>query len=586
MDPKMYTSLDARLRRVEQEAQALRADLELFGDAGTRTRAADAAAPQQISREAAFFGAGPKPVVPAAAAVPVQRQARSFEDLVAGRGLQLAGVLLVLLGAAFFLNLAFTHGWIGPAERIVLGLVAGTALIVAGAWRRDARFLPIAEGLIGLGSGILYLSLWAAVALFPQLHVSRGAAFVAMIAVTSVLAVLAMTRRSERIALLGLAGGFLTPALLAGGPVDRPLLAAYLFVLAAAFAIIGVRARFRFVEAAAFVAALCYAGQFAPDAAQYWTTAASCVVYTLFFGLFAIAFSADAHGDENISHLRIALLTANTVLYAVALENVFADSQTVLGIALLLLAAAFIGVAGAAPLPRRLTLTYGYLGLAAATLALPALLHRTSLIDALALEGALLVVLGARRADNAVRLAGAALFAVVGVALLVESMTDTPAGSAFSALALSFAVTIGSLGFVLTQLPPAQPRPGGISWYGTGIVAANVLAIIGIARILLDALGGPAWNESVPSHAQVAISLAWTAYATVLFGAGLRRGRHLLLRQGLLLFVVTILKVFTVDLSNVDIAWRIASFVGLGVVCVAVSAWYMRTQTAPNEAEA
>jgi uncharacterized membrane protein len=68
----------------------------------------------------------------------------------------------------------------------------------------------------------------------------------------------------------------------------------------------------------------------------------------------------------------------------------------------------------------------------------------------------------------------------------------------------------------------------------------------------------------------------------VLFGVGLRRGHHLLLRQGLLLFAVTILKVFTVDLGNVDIAWRIASFVGLGVVCVAVSAWYMRTQTPPN----
>ena len=587
MDPGIYRSLDTRLRRLEQEAQALRSDLELVGGAATPRRAADApAAAPVLSTEAAFFAGSATPVAAAAAAAaaaPVERKPRSFEDLVAGRGLQFAGVLLVLLGTAFFLNLAFTHGWIGPAERIVLGLVAGAALIVAGAWRRDARFLPIAEGLIGLGSGILYLSLWAAVALFPQLHVSRGAAFVAMIAVTAVLAVLAMTRRSERIALLGLAGGFLTPWLLVGGPTDRPLLAAYLFVLSAAFAFIGVRARFRIVEAAVFVAALGYAGQFAPDAAQHWTTAASCIVYTVFFGLFAIAFSADPRGDENISHFRLALLTADTALYAIALEGLFADSQIVLGIALLLLAAAFIGLAGAAALPRRLTLTYGYLGLAAATLALPALLHRTSLIDALALESALLVVLGARRADNFVRLAGAALFAVVGVALFVESTIDAPAGSAFSPLALAFAVTIGSLAFVLAQLPrAAQPRPDGLSWYGAGTVAVNLIAIVAIARVLLDALGGPAWNLSVPSHAQVAISLAWTAYATALFGLGLRPGRHLLLRQGLLLFAVTILKVFTVDLGNVDIAWRIASFVGLGIVCVAVSAWYMRTQTPPN----
>jgi uncharacterized membrane protein len=479
-------------------------------------------------------------------------------------------VLLVLLGTAFFLNLAFTHGWIGPAERIVLGLVAGAALIVGGAWRRDARFLPIAEGLIGLGAGILYLSLWATVALYPQLHVSRGSAVVAMIAVTSVLAVLAVTRRSERIALLGLAGGFLTPALLAGGPVDRPVLAAYLFVLAAAFAAIGVRARFRIVELMAFVATLAYAGTFAPDATQQWSTAASCLVYTAFFALFAVAFSIGAQRDEAASNGRLTLLAADTVLYAGALEGVFAGSQTQLGIALLLLAAAFIGLAGAVALPRRLTLAYGYLGLAVATLALPALLHRTSLIDALALEAALLVALGARRTDRNVQMAGGALFAIAGCAL-----------------GLAFAVTIGSLAFALTQLPrAAQPLPGSLSWYGTGMVTANLIAVVGIARVLLDALGGPAWNVAVPSHAQVAISLAWTLYATVLFGVGLRSGRHLLLRQGLLLFAVTILKVFMVDLGNVDIAWRIASFVGLGVVCVAVSAWYMRTQMPPNEAEA
>jgi uncharacterized membrane protein len=587
MDRGIYTSLDARLRRLEQEAQALRTDLELFGDLGTRSRAADAAAAQPDAPRAAPLEAGPwlpaRPPLPATAA---QRKPRSFEDLVAGRGMQLAGILLVLLGTAFFLSLAFTRGWIGPVERIVLGLIAGAALVAVGGLRRSARDLPIAEGLIGLGAGILYLSLWAAVALYPQLGVSRGAAFAAMIAVTAVLVVLATTRRSERIALLGLAGGFLTPWLLAGGPVDRPVLAVYLFVLAAAFATIGVRARYRIVEAAAFVATMAYFGVFAPNATEGWSTVAACTVYTVFFGLFAVAFSAGARRDESASGARLALLAADTVLFAIALEGVFADSQVTLGIALLILAAVFIAAARVAALPQRMTLAYGYLGLAAATLALPALLHRTSLIDALALESALLVTLGANRADRYVQSAGAALFAVVGIALFFESTLDAPAGTAFSPLALAFVVTLGSLAFALTQLPRTVPRPGGVSWYGAGTVVASMVAVVGLARVLLDALGGQGWNLAVPSHAQVAISLAWTAYATALFGIGLRRGNHLLLRLGLMLFAVTILKVFIVDLSNVDLAWRIASFVGLGVVLVAVSAWYMRSQSPSNEAEA
>ena len=351
-------------------------------------------------------------------AAPRQRRPRvSFETLLAGRAMPIAGLLLVLLAAAFFLDQAFRNGWIGPLERIVLGLVVGSALIFVAARRIGAEYTFLAEGLIGLGAGILYLSLWAAVAKFPELHVSRPAVFAAMIAVTAVLSVLASTRRSERLALMGMFGGFITPLLLANGPPDRAVLAAYLLILAGAMLWVSVRSSFRFVEALTFVAVVCYAPAFAVDTAHHWGDVQCAVVATLFFAAFGIAFTLGALRDGAASNARVMLLASNVVMYALRAGAAVRPKQTTLGIILLVLAAVLLGATRVPALPRRLQVAYAYLGLAAVTLAIPALFHATSLIDVFAVEAALLVAVGVRSGDRWVLAAGAVLFFCTGFAL-------------------------------------------------------------------------------------------------------------------------------------------------------------------------
>jgi len=87
----------------------------------------------------------------------------------------------------------------------------------------------------------------------------------------------------------------------------------------------------------------------------------------------------------------------------------------------------------------------------------------------------------------------------------------------------------------------------------------------------------------VPSFAQFGISIVLTGYATALIGYGLWRRRSLLRWEGLVLFAGTICKVLAVDLSSVDLEYRIGSFVVLGVVLFAVSAWYTRSMAKATE---
>jgi uncharacterized membrane protein len=588
MEAELYAAFDRQIGRIERATTLLRAELT-----AAAPLAAPAAAPIHVPPAEAAVTAPPPSAdsvplaaiadpVPASATAPVDAPARgiSFETLFAGRGLQLIGAFLVLIGTAFFLNLAFTRGWIGPAERIELGLVFGVALLGFGARVLRAKGTPVAESLVGLGAGILYLSLWASVAVFPQLHVSRAADFVAMVAVTSVLVLLAARRRSERVALLGLIGGFLTPVLLNNGQPTQALLAGYVFVLAVAFATLGVRARFRIVEIAAFVCAALYLQQLMP-AGVTWPAAASYGVCTALVAVFAVAFSVSAWRNEAARALSVALLVADAGLYGALLGWIYHDQQTMLGITLLGLSIASLAAARLVPARQMLTATYAYVGIAAATLAMPALLHGYTLLDTLAIEGVLLIVVGARRADRAVAITGDALLGAAVVWLLVETVSAPPANTVLSSLALAYAIVIGGIAVARTQLATLLPDTSLIGQWRAGLaVALNAIAVIGISRLVLDAFGGPGWNIAVPSNAQVALSLAWSAYATALFGIGISRRNALLQREGLVLLAITIIKVFAVDLGNVDLAWRVVSFVVLGCVCMGLSAWYLRAQAA------
>jgi uncharacterized membrane protein len=67
----------------------------------------------------------------------------------------------------------------------------------------------------------------------------------------------------------------------------------------------------------------------------------------------------------------------------------------------------------------------------------------------------------------------------------------------------------------------------------------------------------------------------------------MRFGSALLRWEALILFAITVLKVFAVDLSELQAEYRVGSFVGLGIVLVAVSTWYTRAAVArKTEADA
>lgn len=567
-----------RLAALESEVFRLRSDYSAAREA--QTRGAGAPASPEVHVPTANV-----PLHPAAPPAPRRRATMSLEALVAGRGLQLVGLLLVLLGAAFFLDLAFTRGWIGPAERILLGLVGGAAIVAAGARALRGVWRYLAEGLVGLGSGILYLSIWASVAVFPQLHVARGAAFAAMIAVTAFLAALAARSRSERVAILGLIGGLLTPALLAAGPIDHVVLAGYLVSLAVVMFSLSAMCAFWIADVVGFLGILAYAPSFAPDAT--WTDVDALIVATLLFVVFAVTLSTPRPAERpSAPGVRAALIAIAAGAYAAVIEAIFQPKPLTLGISLIVLAAALLTAARARVLPLVLQATYAYAGLGALTLALPAILHDTMLLDAFFIEALLLFVAGTRMKSAPVVVIALLVYGYSALALLV--LTETNPGFTYGAhLYGAFAIAIAAL---IGARALSTPLPRGIDralLNKAMTIVLTVLLFAGTTRLCLDVIGGPLWNGFLSSRAEFALSALWTLIGAVLFACGMRFGSALLRWEALILFAITVLKVFAVDLSELQAEYRVGSFVGLGIVLVAVSTWYTRAAVArKTEADA
>lgn len=119
------------------------------------------------------------------------------------------GAVALALAAAYLVKLSFERGWIRPAVRVAFGIFGGVALLVLGdRLRRSSAY--VAQGLSAAGVAALFVSFWAATNLYALVPPAAG---FALMALTTATAVGLSLRHGYLVAVLGLVGGLLTPAL-------------------------------------------------------------------------------------------------------------------------------------------------------------------------------------------------------------------------------------------------------------------------------------------------------------------------------------------------------------------------------------
>ncbi|HTX59801.1 MAG TPA: DUF2339 domain-containing protein [Verrucomicrobiae bacterium] len=551
MDDAELEQLAARVDALEREVAALRHE----------RLAAPVPAPPAAS--------APSPVSPKA-----PRRKIDVESLVGGRGLLYAGAFLIVVGVASFLEIAFQRGWIGPSMRVALGILVGLAL-VAGPTSLRRRLHPFfADAMIGLGAAIEYLSLYGAGAslhLLPVAVVGAGT-----LIVTAALCALAYRESRAPLAYFGIVGGLIAPLLLGGGGSDSLVLYAYLAVLSAGAMLLAQTRGWRALPIVSLAGAALYWLVYAVGYTDEHKLGERLAVAIFLYAVYAAGTLLAWRRGRAVDGWSIAVASLNAAWFFIGIASLASDQRVVLAIVLLAIAAAH--VAAGAVTQQRLQFWLATIALSFAVppicfaLAAPTslALAKASMNVAWAIEGTAIGVLGARWRDPVLLSLAGAIFAAGTLVSLTFPFTPNLhflLNPRFASLA---AIVAGA-----SVVRRAMLRAGFASG-GAGIadkLAIDVVALLAITpeaaafAVRISSTGGAAAEG-------VAVSIAWALYAAWLVIAGIRGKSAVSRWEGLVLFAITLIKVFFVDLTEFDLVFRVISAIGFGIVALIVAYLY------------
>jgi uncharacterized membrane protein len=270
----------ARSRRLREELEALRRAVARREERKPRESGAPAAvvpdlprtpaappAPEAVRPSVPAAPPSPAPLQPAPVPVPLAasaaeepaaatpRPTASIEEKLGAHFTVWLGAIAVALAAIFLVKYAFDNNLLTATTRVTLGALMGAVLLVAGEWLRP-RVDRIGQGLSASGIAALYASVVAATSIYQLIDQTLGFAFVILITATAVLLSL---RQGMIMALVGLVGGFLMPALLRTETPKPAALFTYLFVLELALAAVAFKKRWWGLSAAALAASMLWA---------------------------------------------------------------------------------------------------------------------------------------------------------------------------------------------------------------------------------------------------------------------------------------------------------------------------------------
>jgi uncharacterized membrane protein len=145
--------------------------------------------------------------------------------LLGGNTVARVGVVILFFGVAFSLKYAVEQGWFPIELRLAAAALAGMTLVLIG-WRQRERRRDYGLVLQGGGTGIVYLTVFAAVDLYHLLPAGPG--LVLMVVLVLLASALAVLQDARSLAVLAIVGGFLAPVLVSRGGSHVQLFSYYL----------------------------------------------------------------------------------------------------------------------------------------------------------------------------------------------------------------------------------------------------------------------------------------------------------------------------------------------------------------------
>jgi Predicted membrane protein len=523
---------------------------------------------------------------------------QSLESRIGSQWFNRVGILAVLIAMAWFLKFAIDNHWIGPLGRVLIGLLVGGGLVAWSERFRSRGYAVFSYSLKAIGSGVLYLSLWAAFSLYHL--VPASVAFVAMVLVTAFNGFMAWVQDAELLALYAIVGGVSTPLLLSTGENHEVTLFTYLLVIDMAVLVLAALKPWSRLIFMAFLSSLMF--YLAWSFAYYSNGQALRTAFFLacFFLVFAFAPRMVLRRRDDDTQIAgwdglalVLLPLANAAwgflgFYAI-LDRPGSDW-----------AHAWLAVAFAAfyllllRLPENTQLRSSpvvlsglHLALAVVflTIAIPLKAHGRWITTGWLVEGTALLWV-ARRNGSLLLRALAVLCTVLGLCSLVVIDSTVSLTPILNARFATYCVAIAACAFAgwVSASPGDGDAPAGLGWTelaAVAVLAVNALILIAVGLEIHNYWWNLRWASGQDymqyrMYAQFTYSAWFMLFGAALLAVGFWRRSSFLRWQALVLLAFAIGKVFLVDVSELSQGYRILSFLGLGALLLGVSFVYQR----------
>ncbi|MDP9066811.1 MAG: DUF2339 domain-containing protein [Actinomycetota bacterium] len=501
----------------------------------------------------------------------------SIEDSVVGTWFARIGVLALLIGAAFGYRYAVDQGLIGPAARVALGALTGFALVGLGHWARSRQWFNFAHAISGGGVAILYLSVLAAQFRFDLISPALALTLLSGVALLS--AWLALGYDSLPLAILATLGAFMNPFFLAA---DDPT-GAMSYVVGVDLAVVGLafHRSWPSLNKLALAGTVLIVMLVANDVSGAIEGLGFTTVLWVLFSV--IPFVQVLRDRQTIGPVDAGLVVSVAFLFLAAGIYFLEDSGPVaVGLFSLATGAGYAAMAGLAYADARtrpvLSGVLGALAVGFVTLAAPLMVDGPTVHLIWAIEGAVLLYVAGAVDHVGARLAAGALV-LAGVVGTVDVLSDyaperlffTPAGAS---IALQIVVLYASAWVAAKGAMHEELRV----WVVRGLlVLANLLTLAWLSAEARAAIHrSPEFAMTTYPTTQFVLSGLWAGYSAGLIAVGVWLRQRWARYLGLATFALTLIKMVTVDLWQLETLQRTMAFVGLGVLMIACSFLYNR----------
>ena len=511
----------------------------------------------------------------------VKRSDASFEMAIGQKWFLIIGIITMVFGIGYFLKYSFDQGWVSPFWRVVSVYFWGIIFLVAGDQFRKKNYSAFGLNLIGGGIAVLY---FAAMAAFELYHlVGQVPSFIIMVAITVLSGILAIRYDAKGLACLGALGGFLTPVLLSTGSADYLVLLPYILLLNAGILGISFYKQWGALQMQGFISTyILYTTWFAGNysLSKFWPALIYLNIYFLIYSIAPLAYSI--FQKRNVKFGGFSIMFPNSFLAFGFSWYMMADKFSEEAVSFITLFYAFVFLAFATYLFKKNKAGQGafvvFIGKAAFFLFLtvPFLFSGHWITLFWLLQAGLLFWLGEKLEKPSLRGWACVLSLLVTFKFFAYDYSEVFRLSLspllhfrdhYTSMIFERFITSGMLvGTTFWLLRKARKS---VATLFTLLFGGSLFLMLNIETIAF-------FNDYMPGTAFAAVSVLWGLFSVVMMVLGLWRNNPVLRKISISLFLLTVIKVFFMDMVKVSTPARIISFIAVGMLLIGTSFLYHR----------